>query len=414
VQVAADDLARNPTADRGAALIAAMREEGSVRWVPYLVDLSLIDGVRSTVAALEALTGEARPPDAAEVHRFYSSWLYARHIDAGPEYVAWKAAMYGLIDPSFTGLIAQVHDPVVAAELQWGGVRRGGIPELNAPASIGAGEAGEYMRTDELTFGVFIGDEARAYPHRILDHHELANDTLGGAPIALANCTLCRTGVVYSRVVDGETLDFQTSGLLRNSNKVMVDVQTGSLWNQLTGEAFAGPLRGTVLERFPVTVTRYGDWVAEHPDTSVVGIPGGGEYSYQPGDAYARYYASDDLWFAAREVPDAFSRKDLVATVDFGDAQLAVGVEALAGAGPRVLRVGGHRVVATPTSGGARFYDAGSLSVSNEELQALIGDAEAGEASLTGGGVSLPRVQSGHSFWFAWFGNFPETSWWPE
>jgi hypothetical protein len=385
--------------------------------VPYLVDLTRFFGTEPTFAALEAITGERAPLDPAAAFQFYGSWLYAAGIDAGPEYVAWKADLYGLIDPSFTGFIFQVSDPVVAAEIQWGGVRRGGIPELNDQPVIGAAEASEYMLADELTFGATVNGEARAYPHRILDHHELANDVLGGEPVALANCTLCRTGVLFSRIVGGAVLDFETSGLLRNSNKVMVDIQTESLWNQLTGEAIAGPLQGTVLERFPITVTRFADWVAEHPDTTVMSIPEDGPYGYAPGEAYAAYYASDDLWFATYPVPDVFAEKDVVATVDLDGSQLALQVEALASAGPQFVDIAQRTLLAVPTSGGARFYDATEATsvLSLADLGSLVAAGTAGEDMLVlgSGEVSLPRIQSGHSFWFAWYGNFPATAWWP-
>jgi hypothetical protein len=205
-----------------------------------------------------------------------------------------------------------------------------------------------------------------------------------------------------------------------NSNKVMVDIETDTLWNQLTGEAIAGSLKGTVLDRFPITVTTYGEWIAEHPDTAVLDIPGRasgsrqrnqivGGYSYEPGDAYAEYYASPDVWWPTAEVPDVFADKDLIATLDLDSEQLAVGVDALAAAGPQAFTVAGQMVVAVPTNGGARFYgepDGGGVLVLVVE--------DAGEDTLVlADGSELARLQSGHSFWFAWYANFPDTAWWP-
>ena len=249
---------------------------------------------------------------------------------------------------------------MLAGQIQWGGSTVGGIPELNDHRTISIDDA-DFMIDGELTFGAVINGEARSYPHRILDFHELANDTLGGEPVALANCTLCRTGMLFSRRVGDRVLDFKTSGLLWNSNKVMVDVQTSTLWRQLTGEAIAGELLGTVLDVFPLTVTLYGDWIAEHPESDVLAIPGGGRelntgdasipvdigYSYEPNAAYSGYYGADALWFPTFDVPDAFDAKEQVATLNLGGAQLAVGVDALATSGPRLLPIGSATVLAT-------------------------------------------------------------------
>ncbi|MFQ5948041.1 MAG: DUF3179 domain-containing protein [Acidimicrobiia bacterium] len=394
---------------------ARMFESGDVRWVPYLVDLVLLIGLGDAFyqawGALRELTGEPGPVEPAEVYTFFGGWMYDHGIDPGPGYVEWKARLYGLIDPDFEELIAQIDDAVLASRIQWGGVLRGGIPELNHQRTITVAEA-SYMQDDELTFAAVINGEARAYPHRILDHHELANDTLGGEPVALADCTLCRTGVLFSRQVGGQVLEFETSGLLLNSNKVMVDRQTNSLWNHLTGVAIAGPLAGTELDRFFLTVTRWGDWVAEHPETDVLAIPELGlSYSYQPGDAYRSYYASERLWFPIFAVPDALDAKTEVATLELDGSRLAVGVDALATAGSQLLQVGDRTVAVVPTSGGARFYDVTGAG----DLGDDVAGAVAGELALQlPDGRRFDRVQSGQSFWFAWYGNHPDTAWWPR
>ncbi len=417
---AADAVAQvvdDPSVVTVAAAAAAIHDTGDPRWVPYLVDMLRLTGDEQAFAAmrnaLADLTGAPAPEEFGDVYTVYGGWMYDNPVDPGREYVEWKARLYGLIDGPFEELIVQIDDPVVASRVQWGGVARGGIPELNNARVIDA-EAATYMQPDELTFGAVVNGEARAYPHRILDHHELANDTLGGEPVALVNCTLCRTGVLYSRRVGDEVLQFQTSGLLINSNKIMVDVATESLWEQLTGVAFAGPLAGTELDRHFVTVTTWGDWVAENPATDVVAIPEegiyGSRYSYEPGAAYEAYYGSDDLWFPAFDAPDVLPAKEEVATLDLGDAQLAVSVAALEEAGPQVLEAGGRRVVVVPTQGGARFYDATGVGDLGD-----LAAAAAGQGALAlEGGEELPRLQSGQSFWFAWYGAFPSTEWWPE
>jgi hypothetical protein len=79
--------------------------------------------------------------------------------------------------------------------------------------------------------------DARAYPLRILIWHEIVNDTVGGVPVVVTYCPLCNTSLVFRRELDGRTLDFGTTGKLRNSDLVMYDRQTESWWQQFTGEA---------------------------------------------------------------------------------------------------------------------------------------------------------------------------------
>ena len=104
-----------------------------------------------------------------------------------------------------------------------------------------------------------------------------------------------------------------------------------------------------------------------------------------------------------------FADKDLIATLDLDSEQLAVGVDALAAAGPQAFTVAGQMVVAVPTNGGARFYG----GPGGGDVLVLVVE-EAGEDTLVlADGSELARLQSGHSFWFAWYANFPDTAWWP-
>ena len=419
------------TLSQAAELVAAVGAGSEPDLIPYLYDTARLSDSETFLAAMASIGRiiDATPPaeDFRSQSLFFGNWIMNNVPDPGPDYIAWKATLFANIDTDFEPLIASVQDPVTATRLQWGGVLRGGIPELNDAETITVAEA-DYMVADEVVFGAVVNGQARAYPVRILGHHELANDTLGGEPVSLVYCTLCRTPVFYSRQVAGRVLDFQTSGLLENSNKVMVDVQTDSLWNQLTGEAFAGPLTGTVLERLPMTVTTWEDWTAAHPDTDVQKIPTlgldpdspsfnpTGGYSYQPGDAYADYYAGSELWFPTFEVPDAFAEKDEVVTLDYAGGRMAVGLDALLEAGGLVATVGDRPVVFVASGNGARVYEAtDGLEVENGEVR-FAGEATTvtEEALVLGDGSELPRLISGQSFWFAWYGNFPDTAWWPS
>lgn len=430
IEAALAEIGPVTTLDQAKAVIEAVGSGTETDLVPYAYDaarVSDVDTFRQGMATIGRIIGVTSPAeDVRTLSLFYGSWIMNNAPDPGPAYIAWKAALFANIDPDFEPLVVSVEDPVTAARLQWGGVLRGGIPELNNAETVSVAEAG-YMLDDEVVFGAVVDGEARAYPVRILGHHELANDTLGGEPVSLVYCTLCRTPVFYHREVAGQVLDFETSGLLENSNKVMVDVQTDSLWNQLTGEAFAGPLRGEVLDRLPMVVTTWADWIAQHPGTDVQKVPTidldpdlarlnpTGGYSYEPGDAYADYYAGSELWFPSFEVPDDFAEKDEVVTLDYAGGRLAVGLDALLEAGGLVATVADRPVVFVASENGARVYESvDGVAVLDGAVTFAGGEVAVSEDSLTlQDGTELARLVSGQSFWFAWYGNFPDTDWWP-
>ena len=127
-------------------------------------------------------------------------------------------------------------------------------------------------------YGISLNGDDRAYPLRIMDWHEMANDIVGGVPVSLAYCTLCGAGIAFDgRVPAGDssestTYTFGSSGFLYRSNKLMYDRQSRTLWNQFTGQPVLGPLadEDISLELLPVVLTTWKDWVDQHPDTQVL------------------------------------------------------------------------------------------------------------------------------------------------
>lgn len=117
--------------------------------------------------------------------------------------------------------------------------------------------------------GVEHGDAARAYPLRILNWHEVVNDTFGG-PLLVSYCPLCGSGVVADRLVNGTETRFGVSGMLWREDLVMYDSLTESLWSQILGAAIRGPRAGEELSLRPSSLTSWGAWQASHPDTTVL------------------------------------------------------------------------------------------------------------------------------------------------
>ena len=242
VEAAAAQFVADQTSSNAEVLVDAIANNRDERWVPWLLDLLRINvslQVSNTISeTLETITGE---PSTKRIPNMiaYGTWSQNRGLDGGQGYVDFKSTLYERIDPQFGPLLRSVADQAEVAAIQWGGVPLGGIPELNDPERVPAAEA-DWMVDDEVVLGVIANGEAVAYPLRILARHELANDTIGGDDLAIVYCTLCRSGLIFERDVDGQRLDFLTSGLLLNSNKIMYDVQTGSLWHHLRGIGIGG------------------------------------------------------------------------------------------------------------------------------------------------------------------------------
>ena len=114
------------------------------------------------------------------------------------------------------------------AEIRSGGPPKDGIPAIDSPKfeQLSGGKAGGWaaqLAATEPVIGLDFGGEARAYPLRILMWHEIANDVVGGVPLAVTYCPLCNAAMVFDARVDGRALTFGTTGKLRHSDLVMYD-----------------------------------------------------------------------------------------------------------------------------------------------------------------------------------------------
>jgi len=263
-------------------------------------------GYNHRVIVLEHLTGQALGGDWFG----WAQWQSNHPLPTPPGFATWKGKIFASLDPRYAGWLNDDQPTRLRVqEIDWGGVPVDGIPPLDMPAHVPADDA-DFLDPAEPVVGLVIGAEARAYPLRILDWHELVNDRLGGVPIALAYCTLCGSAIPYEAQVGvgGAPRRFGTSGLLYHSNKLMWDRETGSLWSQLSGEAVLGPAakaRAGLTAR-PSVVTRWAAWRARHPETTVLSLDTGHPRDYTAGQPYGGYFMSPQKLF-----PTPGSRQDL-------------------------------------------------------------------------------------------------------
>lgn len=140
---------------------------------------------------------------------------------------------------------------VDSEELRSGGPPKDGIPALNDPEFIDANRADEWLSDKEALILLQEGTVYKAYPLQILTWHEIVNDSIGSTPVTVTWCPLCNTAVVFNRNMDGDILDFGTTGYLRFSNLLMYDRQTESWWQQAEGKALMGHYTGRRLDLYP-------------------------------------------------------------------------------------------------------------------------------------------------------------------
>lgn len=167
---------------------------------------------------------------------------------------------------------------------------RDAIPPLYNPKFETAEASDGWLSDSDLVLGYADGDEAFAYPVKILNFHEIVRQEVNGRPIIATYCPLCQSGVVYDPTVDGEVLIFGNTSALYESDMVMLDHQTGSYWVQVSGEAIVGELTGTRLTPLPSQTTTWSLWLEQYPNTLVLSRDTGYERNYNR-DPFGSSYA---------------------------------------------------------------------------------------------------------------------------
>jgi len=220
------------------------------------------------------------------------------------------------------------------AEILSGGPPKDGIPAIDHPYFITVAEADEWLADREPVILFQLGDDARAYPIQILIWHEIVNDVVNDTPVLVTFCPLCNTAIAFERTVDGQVLDFGTTGRLRYSNLIMYDRQTESWWQQATGEAIAGALTGTQLTFLPASIIAWEDFRSLYPDGQVLDRDTGFSRPYGS-NSYVGYDDIDSTPFLFRgpPSPDAMPPMVRVLAVEVGDVRLGATAQAASAAG---------------------------------------------------------------------------------
>ena len=268
------------------------------------------------------------------------------------------------------------------SEILHGGPPRDGIPAIDKPIFIEAGEA-SFLQAEQRVLGVVRDGLAKAYPISILNWHEIVNDVFGDEGIVVTFCPLCGTGMAFKADIKGQRRSFGVSGLLYNSDVLLYDRGSESLWSQLLMEAVSGPMQGTPLHFIPTTHTSWADWRDRYPNTLVLSTETGYSRNYQR-DPYMGYERSDDTIFPVPGASKRFHAKEFVMGIVLeGNAK------------------------AYPFSELARALDSFRDSVAGQAVTIEYDDAHRTARILDENGAELPSVMA---YWFAWSAFYPDTA----
>ena len=269
---------------------------------------------------------------------------------------------------------------VPVTEILHGGPGRDGIPAIDHPHFIDASQA-DYLHDSDRVLGINLLGETKAYPVRILNYHEIVNDRFGDTAVLLSYCPLCGTGMAFLAARNGKNAEFGVSGLLYNSDVLLYDRQTESLWSQIRKQAITGPLKGERLQQIPLEHTNWSDWRARYPKTKVLSQDTGyrRDYTRSP---YAGYEQSPQIMFEVAARDGRFRPKEWV-----------IGVE---------------------IEGIFKAYPFSKLPKEKTELHdqidgksiRLVYDATNRNGRVYSDGKLLPSTMS---YWFAWYAFHPQT-----
>lgn len=245
-----------------------------------------------------------------------------------------------------------------------GGPPPDGIPPVEHPRYLSVAEASKKWQEDAIVDAFTIDGQPRAYPRFITVWHEIVNETAVGKPIAITYCPLTGSTLVFSgTLADGRTTTFGTSGMLYNSNLVMYDRATNSMWPQLLGVAVRGDLKGQRLDEIGGAVTTtFGLWKKKYPNGVVLSTDTGKPRAYGTWP-YGDYDFSDDVAFPVRYTDDRFHPKEIVVGVRWNGAAVAIPKrDFIAINKERTFAVGGREFLARHEAdlAAVRVYDAKS------------------------------------------------------
>jgi hypothetical protein len=266
----------------------------------------------------------------------------------------------------------------------------------------------------DMVLAVKLGGHARAYPILTMGYHHVVNDTVAGVPIAMTYCTLCHSGIAWDPMVNGERLHFRLAGI-NNGNALFRDEETGSVWQQSTGEALYGPLKGTHLKMIHSDEMSFALWKLEEPGGDVL----------KPDAKWVKEYDGRNWEADVEKSPVMVNTKAsgiaphrLMLGVERGGSSKAYPMETLMAAKFVQDKVGGMPVLIAvgPDGASIKAFDSSDLTfipVDNgmrDVETSSIWNFQGCAVNGTLKGRCLGRVDAFKEYWFDWMNHHPGTA----
>lgn len=300
-----------------------------------------------------------------------------------------------------------------------------------AEPKFDVGAKAPHLDPDDLVLGVVIKDDAVAFPVRRLGYHHVVNVTVGGEPVVATYCTLCYTGTIFERTLGGRVLTFRLIGI-NNQNAMIEDLETRSWWQQASGEAIAGPLKGQRLTALDHDEVTYALWAREHPRTRVLqrvdadfDIDKNWEFRMDNVRTVVPAPPNDPLYRRAYVVgivvngqAKAYPRQQLSpkALRGNGKPSMSYAVMDRVGGVPVAILVGGDGISVRAFDRRIDGRDVELMTTFGSSPARFIDTATGSEWDISGRAVSgpmagaqLPRIRSITEFWFDWQARHPDT-----
>lgn len=304
---------------------------------------------------------------------FYPLFLFILTVFFGDRFVAALSSNNGF----------DLSDSLIDInEIHHGGPAKDGIPAIDHPNFIPSNQA-NYLSNDDRVLGLAINGIAKAFPIKILNYHEIVNDYLGKQAVVITYCPLCGSGVSYSANIGGENTTFGVSGLLYNSDVLLYDRESGSLWSQLLSKSISGKHKGTDLEMLALNHTSWQAWKLEHPETLVLSNKTGFSRDYTK-TPYGNYDNSQSLYFPVNKLNTEYHPKEY-----------AIG-----------LKINGKTKV-YPFAELSKIKSPYKDHFQEQDLIILFDAQNRTGKILDSNGNEIPSVTS---FWFAWMAFYPKSS----
>jgi hypothetical protein len=272
---------------------------------------------------------------------------------------------------------------IPANDILRGGPPKDGIPSIDNPVFKPSNQYKEFDNKSEV-LGVYYNGVAKAYPINIMDWHEIVNDNFKGKPVVVTYCPLCGSGIAFeAEVVKGKSTEFGVSGLLYNSDVLLYDRATQSLWSQIMAKAVSGPLNGQDLVPISTQRMTFGSWKSLYPESEILTTQTGFTRNYH-NSAYGNYDQEDRTYFPVSHNDNTFHKKEWVIGIEVNGAFKAYSVKQLSKVNGRSLE---DELAGTALS--------------------LTWDQKGENVSIqTADGKEIIGIQM---FWFAWVAFHPDT-----